>query len=403
MSTVMPRSDYAREILHVYGIITWVTLGIAAFVGLALAWVLTRFRARPGTTAMPAQIRGHTLLEMAWTVGPALVLLGIAIPTIQAVFRTQAAPPKDALEVTVRGHQWWWEFQYPVLQVATANELHVPAGRTVALTLEGPDVIHSFSRVAYLLPHLRGPVPIVMSYQRDPTLRTVGLAVRLAAPGFLHFTGCSEYIARCGRRAGGEWLGIPNFADTEQLSFSPSVAADAPLVFLSRVETIKGADWAIEIARRSGRRLLIAGNHSASPHEAAYWKEKIEPWIGRDGIDYVGPVDDVQKNELLGKAAAMVVPIQWDEPFGIVFAESLACGTPVIACPRGALPEIVRPGIDGFLINAIEEGVVAVGKIGALDRAVCRQRAEQYFSAQAVVARYIELYERLRSARTAAA
>jgi len=144
MSTVMPRSDYAREILHVYGIITWFTLGIAAIVGLALAWVLTRFRARPGTTAMPAQIRGHTLLEMAWTVGPALVLLGIAIPTIQAVFRTQAAPPKDALEVTVRGHQWWWEFQYPALQVATANELHVPAGRTVALTLEGPDVIHSF-------------------------------------------------------------------------------------------------------------------------------------------------------------------------------------------------------------------------------------------------------------------
>jgi len=118
-----------------------------------------------------------------------------------------------------------------------------------------PDVIHSFSRIAYLLPHLRGPVPIVMSYQRDPTLRTVGLAVRLAAPGVLQFTGCSEYIARCGRRAGGEWLGIPNFADTEQLSFAPSVAADAPLVFLSRVETIKGADWAIEIARRFGLEL----------------------------------------------------------------------------------------------------------------------------------------------------
>ena len=128
-----------------------------------------------------------------------------------------------------------------------------------------------------------------------------------------------------------------------------------------------------------------------------YWKEKIEPWIGRDGIDYVGPVDDVQKNELLGKAAAMVVPIQWDEPFGIVFAESLACGTPVIACPRGALPEIVRPGVDGFLIKSIEEGAEAVAKVGALDRAACRQRAEQHFSAQAVVTRYIDLYERLRS------
>jgi len=144
MSTVKPHSDYAHEILHVYGIITWVTIGIALIVGLGLAWVLTRYRARPGSPDMPAQTRGHTLLEMAWTIGPALVLLGIAIPTIQVIFRTQAMPPPDALEVTVRGHQWWWEFQYPALQVATANELHVPVGRPVALTLEGPDVIHSF-------------------------------------------------------------------------------------------------------------------------------------------------------------------------------------------------------------------------------------------------------------------
>jgi len=144
MSTVKAHSDYAHEILHVYAIITWVTLGIALIVGLGLAWVLTRFRARPGSATMPVQTRGHTWLEMAWTIGPALVLLGIAIPTIQVIFRTQAAPPRDALEVTVRGYQWWWEFQYPSLEVVTANELHVPAGRPVALTLEGPDVIHSF-------------------------------------------------------------------------------------------------------------------------------------------------------------------------------------------------------------------------------------------------------------------
>ncbi len=264
-----------------------------------------------------------------------------------------------------------------------------------------PDVIHSFSRVAYLLPHLRGPVPIVMSYQREPTLRTVGLAVRLAAPGILTLTGCSDYIARRGRRAGGEWLGIPNFADTDQLTFSPAVPADAPLVFLSRVESIKGAHWALEIARRSGRRLVIAGNHADSGPEAVYWKEKVEPALVRDGVEYVGPVDDVQKNELLGKAAAMVVPIQWDEPFGIVFAESLACGTPVIACPRGALPEIVRPGIDGFLIGSIEEGCEAVAKVGAISRAGCRQRAEQHFSADVVIARYIDLYQRLQAGRAA--
>jgi cytochrome c oxidase subunit II len=144
MSTVVPRSDYARDILHVYGIVTWVAIGIALVVGLALAWIIVRFRDRPGVSRVPAQTRGHTLLEISWTIAPALVLLAIAIPTIQVIFRTQAAPPRDALEITVYGHQWWWEFRYPALQVVTANELHVPAGRPVALTLQGPDVIHSF-------------------------------------------------------------------------------------------------------------------------------------------------------------------------------------------------------------------------------------------------------------------
>lgn len=258
-----------------------------------------------------------------------------------------------------------------------------------------PDLVHSFSRIAYLLPHLRGPTPLVMSFQRDPTPRTVGLASKLAAPGTLTFTGCSEYIARIGRPSGGEWIAIHNFADTENLHFSPAVPPDAPLVFLSRVEHIKGAHWAIEIARRTGQRLIIAGNHSDTGPEGEYWREKIVPEIDRGGIEYVGAVDDAQKDKLLGAAKAMVVPIRWNEPFGIVFAEALACGTPVISCPTGALPEIVRPGVEGFLIESIEEGCEAVGKIGTIDRAACRRRAVEHFSADAVVTRYLDLYGRL--------
>jgi cytochrome c oxidase subunit II len=144
MSTVAARSDLARDILHIYSIITWIAVGIALVVGLGLAWVLVRFRDRPGAPRLPAQTRGHTLLEISWTIAPAIVLLVIAIPTIQVIFRTQAAPARDALEVRVLGHQWWWEFRYPTLEVVTANELHLPAGRAVALTLDGPDVIHSF-------------------------------------------------------------------------------------------------------------------------------------------------------------------------------------------------------------------------------------------------------------------
>jgi cytochrome c oxidase subunit 2 len=145
MSTVVARSDLNRSILSVYSIITWACVVIAAVVFFVLALILLRFRARPGADGLPRQIRGHTALELAWTIAPALVLLVIAIPTIQVVFRTQpAAAPPHALEVMVRGWQWWWEFRYPSLEVVTANELHLPVGRPVVFTLEGPDVIHSF-------------------------------------------------------------------------------------------------------------------------------------------------------------------------------------------------------------------------------------------------------------------
>jgi cytochrome c oxidase subunit 2 len=145
MSTVLARSDLNRDILHVYRIITVLTLLIGLVVFTLLAIVLLRFRARPGDGALPRQILGHTAMEIGWTIAPALILLVIAIPTIQVIFRTQsAAEPKDALEVTVRGWQWWWEFRYPKLDVATANELHLPLGRPAALAIEGSDVIHSF-------------------------------------------------------------------------------------------------------------------------------------------------------------------------------------------------------------------------------------------------------------------
>ena len=144
MSTVMARSDFARAINEVYGIITWVTIGIFVVVAAVLLYVIIRYRERDAER-LPRQIRGHSLLEIGWTIAPALVLLIIAIPTIQIVFRTQsAAPPAGALEVDVRGHQWWWEFRYPSLKITTANELHLPVGQTAYLKMEGPDVIHSF-------------------------------------------------------------------------------------------------------------------------------------------------------------------------------------------------------------------------------------------------------------------
>ena len=276
--------------------------------------------------------------------------------------------------------------------LALAN---MPALRAAVSSFR-PALVHSFSRLLYLGPLLlRRKLPKIMSYQRQPSRRTVGWAARLAGRS-LAFTGCSGAISSAGRQAGGSWETIHNFVDLAQYDFSSAVPENAPLVFLSRFERIKGAHTAIAACRLAGRRLILAGNHVADDSESGrYWREEIVPYLGRDGVEYVGPVDDAQKNLLLGQAAAMIVPVEWEEPFGIVFAESLACGTPVISCPRGALPEIVRPGVDGFLVQTIAEAAEAIGQLGNLRRTDCRARAETCFSEQLIVGQYEALYRRL--------
>ncbi len=261
-----------------------------------------------------------------------------------------------------------------------------------------PDVVHSFSRLAYLLPLLCLRIPAVMSYQRHTGGAKLRLMGALGGKRFV-FTGCSEYIAAMGRAAGGRWRAIPNFVDTDYYRFSATVADDAPLVFLSRIERIKGVHAAIAMAQGAGRRLVIAGNRPDTEQEREYWNREIAPQLRPGQVEYCGPVNDAQKNDLLGSALAMVVPVEWGEPFGIVFAESLACGTPVIATPRGALPEIVRQGEQGFLVNSVDEGITAVGRLGGISRAACRRRAEDEFSRRVVVGRYEALYRELLEGR----
>jgi glycosyltransferase involved in cell wall biosynthesis len=287
------------------------------------------------------------------------------------------------------------KFSWPA--VASGGRMNVLRN---ALALRGavrafrPDVLHSFSRLGYLLPLLRSRLPKIMSYQRHTGGAQLKWATRLAG-NTLQFTGCSEFICRMGRPAGGAWHAVPNFVELDKIHYASEVPADAPLLFLSRVETIKGPDLAIAIARASHRRLIIAGNRADSGSEREFWDRAIAPELGSNGIEYVGEVGDAQKNALLGRAAALVVPVQWDEPFGIVFAEALAAGTPVISCARGALPEIVEPGRTGFLINTIAEGAMAVARIPTLARHDCRSAAENRFSVQVCGAKYMSLYPKI--------
>lgn len=142
-STINPVTDYGEVTQSLYVQVFWWTMIILVVVLAVLAYVLIRFREKPGQEK-PRQIHGHMGLEIAWTIAPALIVVAIVIPTIQGVFAVQRPPDGDALVVEVTGKRYWWKFHYPELGVTTANELHLPVGRPVSLRLESGDVIHSF-------------------------------------------------------------------------------------------------------------------------------------------------------------------------------------------------------------------------------------------------------------------
>jgi cytochrome c oxidase subunit 2 len=142
-STINPVTDYGEVTHNLYVQVFWWTMIILVVVLAVLAYVLIRFRERPGQEK-PRQIHGHMGLEIAWTIAPALIVVAIVIPTIQGVFAVQRPPDEGALVVEVVGNRYWWRFHYPELGVTTANELYLPVGRPVSLRLESGDVIHSF-------------------------------------------------------------------------------------------------------------------------------------------------------------------------------------------------------------------------------------------------------------------
>ena len=253
------------------------------------------------------------------------------------------------------------------------------------------DLVHSFSRIAYMMPILPWRVPKLMTYQRAVTPRTVRLGYRLSR-GSLGFTAISDWMMQEVKHIG-SWTVIPNGVPLDTYRFAAAVAEDAPLVFLGRVEEIKGPHLAIEIARKSGRRLIIAGN---IPEDKRAWVDAhVLSQVDGERIRYIGPVNDAEKNQLLGTAAAFLMPILWDEPFGIVMAEAMACGTPVLGLARGAVCEVVADGVTGFVGDNVEGLVAAVARLGEISRVACRARVEQLYSDQAVV----EAYERLYQAR----
>lgn len=161
------------------------------------------------------------------------------------------------------------------------------------------------------------------------------------------------------------------------------------LVFLGRIHPDKGTAEAIEVAQRTRRRLVIAG----IVQDEAYFAAEVEPHLDDERIRYIGPVAPVQRDKLLGSSAALLHLVNFDEPFGLAMIESMACGTPVIAAPRGAVPEVVTPGVTGHLVRSIDEAVAAVDSLGELRRDDCRADVEARFDVGRMVENYLGVYE----------
>jgi glycosyltransferase involved in cell wall biosynthesis len=165
------------------------------------------------------------------------------------------------------------------------------------------------------------------------------------------------------------------------------------LFFLGRADEEKAPHLAVEAARRAGRRLVMCVTRK-NEREQRYWAEQVEPLLSGD-VEVHGECDHDHKADLLARAAALLFPIQWPEPFGLVMTEAMACGTPVVAWRNGSVPEVVDDGVTGFVVDSMDELVRAIGRVGELDPRAARARVEERFSAAAMVTGYERAYERV--------
>ncbi|MGU3388922.1 Glycosyltransferase involved in cell wall bisynthesis [Methylobacterium sp. UNC300MFChir4.1] len=172
-------------------------------------------------------------------------------------------------------------------------------------------------------------------------------------------------------------------------------APDEHVAFVGRMTDQKRPDVAIRIARAAGLPIQLGGTIDVGNPD--YFDQRVRPLLGTDAT-YLGPVDDARKGELLGGAQALLFPIDWPEPFGLVMIEAMACGTPVVAWNRGSVPEIVEDGVTGFIVSTEAEAVAALARIGQLDRATVRRRFEERFTAERMARDYLALYQRLLAA-----
>ena len=263
----------------------------------------------------------------------------------------------------------------------------------IALSLkeaaDGFDIIHNHAgELAMAMGHLVGvPMLSTMHCLVTPDTRFV----------WDRYGGWYNTISHAARRSmpqvrGGTYCGVVhNGIDVN--SFPYEERKGDYLLFLGRVAPEKGTHLAIEAARRLGKRLIIAAKVDQA--DRRYFHQTVEPLIDGALIQFVGEVDASLKRRLYARACCLLLPICWEEPFGLVMAEAMACGTPVVAFARGAAPELVVDGETGFLVHDVDGMVKAVRRVDRIDPRRCRRHVEENFSAQRMAEGYLALYERI--------
>lgn len=188
------------------------------------------------------------------------------------------------------------------------------------------------------------------------------------------------------------WIGTVHHGIPAEL-LHPQGTQNAYLAFLGRICPEKRPDLAIRIALETGRRLRIAAK--VDKVDQVYFEREVRPLLGAPGIEFIGEIDERQKSDFLGQAAALLFPIDWPEPFGLVLIESFACGTPVIAFDRGSVPEIIEDGVTGRVVSGLREAVAAVARLDIFDRNRIRREFEQRFTSRRMAEEYLTLYRSL--------
>jgi glycosyltransferase involved in cell wall biosynthesis len=193
------------------------------------------------------------------------------------------------------------------------------------------------------------------------------------------------------------WIGTVHHGLRRDLYVPPSSPRGDYLAFLGRISPEKGPERAIEIAKRAGLLLKIAAK--VDPADRVYFIERVQPLLDHPLIEFIGEIGDADKSAFLGNALALLFPIDWPEPFGLVMIEAIACGTPVIAWACGSVPEVLEDGVTGRIVDSLDAAVAALRDVAGYDRRRIRETFEQRFSAEAMARGYLELYRQLLAQR----